>query len=91
MYVIFVKAPISDWHQPSGFYTNCYKGRTNEGLATFIGFTNEDEEWAKIKQFKTLKAAQNKLQFLQNKIEENGYMWNWELSIRQITKEGSIK
>ena len=91
MYVIFVKAPITPWNVQSGFYTGCYRGKTNEGPATFIGFTDRDDNWMRIKQFKTLKAAENKLKFLENKIDDNGYMWDWELSIHEITEEDMIK
>ena len=91
MYVIAIRVPLSYWHTEAGFFTNCYKGQTNEGKATFIGFTNRDEEWMKIKQFKTRKAAENKLAFLQKKIDENGWMWDWELSIQEITKEDLLE
>ena len=91
MYVISVKTTIG-WTTQIGFFTKCYRaGTTGEGIATWIGFTDRDEEWSKIKQFKTYKEAQNKLKFLEKKIEENGYMWDWELAIEQITEEDIVE
>lgn len=91
MYVISVKAPIS-WGTQIGFFTKCYRaGTSGEGCATWIGFTDRDEEWSKIKQFKTYKEAQNKLKFLEKKKEENGYMWDWELAIEPITEEDIVE
>ena len=91
MYIIRVVAPINDWNIDTGFFTGCYQAVIpGEHRGTWIGFTDRDEEWSLIKQFKTYKAAENKIKFLEKKIEENGYMWDWKLSIEEITQEDLI-
>lgn len=91
MYVIFVEAPITSWNKSVGFYTGCYTASINSNKGVWIGFTDRDEEWKNVKQFKTLKAAENKLKFLHKKIDKNGYMWSWKLSIQEITEEDLVK
>ena len=88
-YVIKVSTPsiINSYTRKIGFYTNCYQTSVNGERGTWIGFTSRDDEWNKIKQFKTYKAAENKLNFLKKKIDMNGYMWDWELSIEPILEE----
>lgn len=86
MYRIKVTAPITNWNIETGYFTNCYrcKSSSEDSAATFIGFTDRKEEQHLIKTFKTYKAAQKKIDFLKQKIDENGYMWHWILEIEEV-------
>lgn len=90
MYVIFVEVPITAHIKQYGFFTKCYQASVNGERGTWIGYTMENNRWQQIKQFKTLKAAENKLKFLEQKIDENGYMWDWKLSIQEIKEEDLV-
>lgn len=89
MYRIKVIAPISSWNVEEGYFANCYRCRpsSEDSAATWINFISEKAPDAnKIKLFKTLKEAENKVKFLKEKIDLNGYMWHWELEIEEINK-----
>lgn len=86
MYRIKVIAPISNWNKEEGYFTACYRCKplSEDSATTWIAFTNEcGPEAYKIKLFKTKKQAENKLNFLEQKIQENGCMWDWELTIEE--------
>lgn len=85
MYVIKVFCPYNAWNKEEGYFTCCYrcKSSNEESASTWIGFTHRKEEKELIKIFKTLKAAENKIKFLEEKIKENGYMWDWQLSVEK--------
>lgn len=89
MYRIKVTAPLTAWNVEQGYFICCYrcKPASEENCATFISFSNlHDLDGNKIKIFKTYKEAEKKLEFLKEKINQNGYMWHWELEIEEIKK-----
>lgn len=86
MYRIKVTAPITAWNIEKGYFTCCYrvKPSSEDSATTFIGFTDRQQEKHLIKTFKTYRAAEKKVEFLKQKIDENGYMWHWELEIEEV-------
>lgn len=90
MYVIFVEIPITAHIKEYGFFTKCYQVSINGERNTLIGYTQKNNRWQQIKQFKTLQGAEKKLKFLQQKIDENDYMWDWKLSIQEVEEEDLI-
>ena len=87
MYRIKVTAPITNWNIDQGYFTCCYRCKmtSEDSVSTWIGFISDTHPEAyKIKTFETYKQAENKLKFLKEKNNQNGYMWNWKLEIEEI-------
>ncbi len=86
MYKIKVIAPLTNWNKEEGYFVGCYRCKllSEDSSATWIAFSPENgPEAYKIKLFKTKKQAENKLKFLEQKIKENGFMFNWQLAIEE--------
>lgn len=82
MYVIKVIVPITSWNTDWGYFTSCYRSHTNEGYCTWIGYDRIEEKlW---KKFKSYKSAENKIKFLKEKVDLNGYMCDWKFEIEEI-------
>lgn len=82
MYVIKVYMPQNNTHTiETGYFKCCYNATVHGERATFIAWGKEKD---RCKTFKTMQAAKNKLAFLRQKCDENGYISDFSFEIEEV-------
>lgn len=83
MYVIKIfEKNVSQIEIPIGYFYKCYICSVHQEKGTFIGWSEKEN----CKKFKTKKAAENKILFLNQKKEINHYLDDFRFEIEEINE-----